>query len=76
MTAPVATLERLVEALADQRQVMRVWLFGSRARGDHADRSDIDLAIEAPGASRRGWLDLCHLIEEADTLLPIDVDRF
>ena len=52
-----------------------MWLFGSRARGDYGARSDIDLAVDAPGASRRTWLDLCRLVEEADTLLRIDLIR-
>ena len=51
-------------------------LFGSRARGEARERSDIDLAIEAPEAGRREWLDVCRLVEEeADTLLPIDLIR-
>ena len=68
-------LRHLVRQLAEQPHVRRVWLFGSRARGDARQRSDIDLAIEAPAATRREWLDMCHLVEEADTLLPIDVVR-
>ncbi|HVM96202.1 MAG TPA: nucleotidyltransferase domain-containing protein [Candidatus Acidoferrales bacterium] len=68
-------LRRLVADLATHPQVDRVWLFGSRARGEARERSDIDLAIEAPGADRREWLELCRIVEEADTLLPIDVVR-
>jgi len=68
-------LRHVVQKLGAQPNVTRVWLFGSRARGDAGDRSDIDLAIEAPAANRREWLELCRLVEEADTLLPIDVVR-
>ncbi|MBI3784232.1 MAG: nucleotidyltransferase domain-containing protein [Deltaproteobacteria bacterium] len=68
-------LGRLVADLAARPHVTRVWLFGSRARGDARERSDIDLAIEAPDADRREWLELCRMVEEADTLLPIDVVR-
>jgi len=56
--------------------VEEVWLFGSRARGDNMDRSDIDLAIICPKASDRDWLDLQEIIENADTLLKIDCVRF
>jgi predicted nucleotidyltransferase len=68
-------VERLVATLARQAPVERVWLFGSRARGDARERSDVDLAVEAPAASEREWLALCELVEEADTLLPVDLIR-
>lgn len=73
---PLPALQSLVEVIAGQPHVRRVWLFGSRARGDARPRSDIDLAVEAPAAGRREWLEVCRLIEEAETLLPIDLVRF
>jgi uncharacterized protein len=66
-------IDRLVAELARRPEVERVWLFGSRARGDHLPRSDVDLAVEAPAADRRARADLIALAEEADTLLPIDL---
>ena len=71
----IPAVDRLVAEFARHPEVVRVWLFGSRARGDHRARSDIDLAVEAPGASSRAWLDLCRLVEEAATLLRIDLVR-
>lgn len=66
-------IEGLALRLARHPAVERVWLFGSRARGDHFERSDIDLAIEAPGIDRAEWVALhLDLDEEADTLLLID----
>lgn len=63
----------LARRLAEHPAVERVWLCGSRARGDHFERSDIDLAIEAPGIDRGEWAMLhLDLEEEADTLLLID----
>lgn len=47
---------------------VKVWCFGSRARGDHQKFSDLDLMIE--GASNLGELD--ELFIESD--LPIKVD--
>jgi predicted nucleotidyltransferase len=39
----------------DRRVIRQLWLFGSRARGDHRPDSDIDLAIVlAPGGSVLG----------------------
>ena len=38
-------LEREIIALAKKHGVRKVILFGSRARGDNRERSDIDLAV-------------------------------
>lgn len=56
--------------------VAEIWLFGSRARGDNQDRSDIDLAILCPKATDDDWLIIMNIIAEADTLLKIDCVRF
>lgn len=53
-----------------------IWLFGSRARGDHHERSDIDLALICPKASDYDWVKVQDIIEEADTLLKVDCVRF
>lgn len=52
-----------------------IYLFGSRARGDHRERSDIDLAILCPSASENDWQSILGIIDDADTLLPIDCIR-
>lgn len=43
-------LERDIEAIrswaAEKPFMIRVWIFGSRARGDHRPNSDLDIAIE------------------------------
>ena len=71
-----AWLDAIVRRVAAQPHVRRIWLFGSRARGEARERSDIDLAIEAPDADRREWLEVSRVVEEdADTLLPIDLIR-
>ncbi len=57
--------------------VARVILYGSRARSDHRERSDIDLAIDCPQASLSDWLTVVHLIDDnKDTLLNIDYVRY
>ena len=52
-----------------------IYIYGSRARGDHSPRSDIDLAILCPSASQKDWLKILEIIEESDTLLQIDCVR-
>jgi len=57
-------------------EVAKVIVFGSRARGDADERSDIDLTIVAPSATPRQWLDVVFALEDMDTLLSIDVVRW
>jgi uncharacterized protein len=67
-------VEDLASRLGRHPAVQRVWLFGSRARGDSFERSDIDLAVEAPEIDRGEWENLHLDLEEgAETLLLIDV---
>lgn len=56
--------------------IQEIWLFGSRARGDNRERSDIDLAIICPDATDSNWAKIEAIIEDADTLLKIDYIRF
>ena len=56
--------------------IEKIWLYGSRARGDFKDRSDIDIVIECPDASDSDWYEVEDIIEDADTLLKIDCVRW
>ncbi len=56
--------------------IQTIWLYGSRARGDHQERSDIDLAISCPTATREDWSSIQEILENADTLLKIDCIRY
>ena len=53
-----------------------IYLYGSRARGDHKNRSDIDLAIVCTQASDDDWYQVLDFVDKADTLLKIDCVRF
>jgi len=66
---------RFIDRLKALPFVEAIYLYGSRARGDHSPRSDIDLAILCPSASRKDWLKIIEIIEESDTLLEIDCVR-
>ena len=63
---------RFFELLKKLDFVEKIILFGSRARGDYAERSDIDLIISCPQATSKHWLIILDIIEDADTLLKID----
>lgn len=63
--------DRLLEA-ARLNGISRLWLFGSRARGDAGPDSDVDLLYEAmPGKTL--W-DVCPFIEDAKDILGTGVD--
>ncbi len=54
----------LVEFSKQYPAVKRVLLYGSRARGDAQDRSDFDVAIEAPGMTHQDWARFALEIQE------------
>jgi uncharacterized protein len=66
---------RFIDRLKALAFVEAIYLYGSRARGDHSPRSDIDLAVLCPSASQKDWLKVLEIIEESDTLLQIDCLR-
>ncbi len=73
---PSNVRDRLGRLFSTRSEVAKVIVFGSRARGDADERSDIDLAIVAPTATPRLWLDIVFALEDMDTLLSIDVVRW
>ncbi len=73
--ALIEPAQAVVRQLLDIAEIEQVWLFGSRARGDAAPRSDIDIAIAAPTATNERWHFILTRIDDAPTLLPVDVTR-
>ncbi|MCX7123563.1 MAG: nucleotidyltransferase domain-containing protein [Gammaproteobacteria bacterium] len=67
---------QFLKKLQQEACVKRLVLFGSRARGDASERSDIDLAIDCPHASAMEWQKLLDIIEDADSLLKVDCIRY
>ena len=65
------SLYRQLADLARQHGAQRLVLFGSRARGDNRERSDIDLAVYGMPKEERSmfWLDA----EDLPTLLKLDI---
>ncbi|MGD9153657.1 MAG: nucleotidyltransferase domain-containing protein [Gammaproteobacteria bacterium] len=70
-----SVLDDIVKRLKGFQSIDKIVLFGSRARDDAEERSDIDIAILCPNATAREWLDVCEIVENTKTLLEIDVVR-
>ena len=64
-------IEEIVKVIANYAEVEKAVIFGSRARGDNHDRSDIDLAVYGIQEEDKSlfWYD----IEELPTLLKFDI---
>lgn len=65
----------IVEQIRSLPTVDKVVLFGSRARGHHDERADIDLAVHCPRAGLEEWTTVWNIVDEAPTLLSIDLVR-
>lgn len=64
----------IVTMLKKYPAVDQAILFGSRARGDHGGRSDIDIALNAPRISKKEYTDIYfYFQEEFPTLLDVDL---
>ncbi len=59
-----------LQQIADLPFVDTIYLFGSRARVDHCERSDIDLALFCPSASERDWQTIMNIVDDADVSPP------
>ena len=56
--------------------VEAIYLFGSRARGDADEKSDIDLAIACPNANVGDWNNIIDYLDNAPVLNYIDAVRY
>lgn len=72
----IPIIQKIADELARIPSVENVILFGSRARGTNGERSDIDLAVICPDASWSDWAQMTDVIDDAPTLLKIDLVRF
>ena len=72
MTADIDKLSELISPIAEKYGVEKVYLFGSRARGDYTDDSDYDFSIEQGSLVR--LKDYLSFIDELEAVLNCRVD--
>lgn len=68
----VEEIKNTVQPIAKKYGVKRVYLFGSYARGDTTEHSDVDLRVDK--GSLRGMFALCGLYTELEKALNTKVD--
>ncbi|KJS86923.1 MAG: nucleotidyltransferase [Peptococcaceae bacterium BICA1-8] len=68
----IEEIKTIVEPIARKYGVARVYLFGSYARGDVAENSDVDLRVDK--GSLKGMFALCGLYTEIEEALQTKVD--
>lgn len=70
----VEEIKNRVTPVAEKYKVPEVYLFGSRARGENHEYSDIDLAFNFEGSEIEHILDIAGLEIELEETLGVDVD--
>jgi len=66
------TIESLNTIFAEYPQIEKVIIYGSRAKGNYKDGSDIDLVVVAPNVTVQDLLKIENEIEEL--MLPYKID--
>jgi type III restriction enzyme len=67
--ASLTAIRRLCERTAG---LERLWIFGSRARGEHRRRSDIDLVADAPHWTTSDSLAFADVLKRLPMVYPVD----
>jgi type III restriction enzyme len=68
-----ASLARIRQLCSKSVGLESLWVFGSRARGDFRDRSDLDLAVNAPDWSREQFNDFAEHMRQLPMVYPLDI---
>lgn len=62
----------VITPIAKQYRIKRVYLFGSYARGDYNEQSDVDLRIDK--GNLKGMFALCGFYTDVSEALQLEVD--
>ncbi len=68
----IEDLKEIIVPIAEKYHISKVYLFGSFARGDFNEQSDIDLRIEK--GELKGMFALCGFYTEVEEALQMKVD--
>ncbi len=68
----IEKLKEIITPIAEKYQISKVYLFGSFARGDYNEQSDVDLRIEK--GELKGMFALCGFYTEVEEALQMKVD--
>lgn len=71
-----ASAAKIVALLEAAPFVETVWIYGSRARGDERNDSDIDLVLDCPSATPGEWAQVSNALRDLDILYRMDVTRW
>lgn len=63
----------MIEPIARKYNIKAVWVFGSYARGEATDTSDVDLVIDLSGCISVGW-DVYAIFDEIGSALGKETD--
>lgn len=69
---PNSEIKRIIAPIMEKFGIEKAWLFGSYARGEASENSDIDLMIE--GGKVKGMFGLGRLYDELTSALGVSVD--
>ena len=72
MPTDIEELSRLISPIASKYGVEKMYLFGSRARGDYSDNSDYDFSIDQGRLVK--LKDYLNFIDELESVLNCKVD--
>ncbi|MGI9436337.1 MAG: type VII toxin-antitoxin system MntA family adenylyltransferase antitoxin [Geminicoccaceae bacterium] len=68
-----APVDAVLQEVRRFQEVEKAYLFGSRAQGDAGKMSDVDIALSCPDIDRRRWEAIAEAVQDAETLLDVDV---
>ena len=74
MIYTVEELKKRIEPIAKRYELPTVYLFGSYARGEATDDSDVDILIDRSGSKVRTLVDFCGLNNDFEECIGKKVD--
>ncbi|GAB6182621.1 nucleotidyltransferase domain-containing protein [Thermodesulfovibrio hydrogeniphilus] len=73
---PTELVEKIKKIVFSNPKVLKMYIYGSRAKGNYKKGSDIDIAIVAPELDFSEYLKILDQIEEINTIYSIDLTHY